>query len=57
MYEREAVVNFVKMLQSGLFPRGKSFVETKAFKLKDWKDGFDEGAVYNGIGKCVAFTP
>lgn len=57
MYEREAVVRFVKMLQSGLFPQGKSFVETKCFELKDWKDGFDEGARHNGIGKCVVFAP
>lgn len=57
MYEREAVVRFVKMLQSGLFPQGKSFVETRCFELKDWKDGFDEGARHNGIGKCVVFAP
>lgn len=57
MYEREAIVRFVKMLQSGLFPRGKSLVETKVFRLEDWKDGFDEAAQYNGIGKNVVFVP
>ncbi|KAE8358826.1 hypothetical protein BDV27DRAFT_169140 [Aspergillus caelatus] len=57
MYEREAVVSFVKMLQSGLFPQGKGFVETKVFQLEDWKDGFDKGAEHNGIGKCVVFAP
>lgn len=57
MYERETVVKFLKMLHSGLFPRGEGFVKTKEFQLEDWKEAFDEGGRYNGVGKCVVFTP
>ncbi|KAL5356610.1 GroES-like protein [Aspergillus floccosus] len=57
MYEREAVVQFVKMLQSGLFPHGGYLAQTKVFQLNDWKEGFDEAAKYSGIGKCVVFAP
>lgn len=41
------------MLEMGLFPRGKDFGETKAFKLDSWKKGFDVAAKHSGIGKCV----
>lgn len=57
MYEREAILQFVKMLERGLFPQGEHFAETKIFQLDDWKEGFDEGAEHNGIGKCVVFAP
>ncbi|KAI1207202.1 putative quinone oxidoreductase [Annulohypoxylon truncatum] len=57
MYEREDILHFIKMLERGLFPRGKNFVDTKVFKLEDWKEALDVGADHTGIGKFVAFTP
>lgn len=57
MYEREAIVQFVKMLERGLFPVGKDVMETKVFQLDNWREGLDVGAEHNGIGKCVVFAP
>ncbi|PLB43747.1 GroES-like protein [Aspergillus steynii IBT 23096] len=41
MYQREAIVHFVKMLERGLLPLGKDCMETKAFSLDNWEEGFD----------------
>ncbi len=61
MYERDDMVQFVKMLEGGLFPKGggggKDFVDTKIFTLKDWERGFDEAAVWTGIGRAVVIAP
>lgn len=57
MYERQAILQFVKMLERGLLPMGKDCMETKAFPLEDWKEGLDMGAEHNGIGKCVVLAP
>jgi threonine dehydrogenase-like Zn-dependent dehydrogenase len=57
MYEREDIVQFVKMLEGGLFPRGGAFVDTKAFSLDDWKEGLDVAAVRTGIGRQVVLLP
>lgn len=57
MYEREDMVQFVKMLERGLFPKGKEFVNTKAFALENWKEGLDVAAEHTGIGKAVVLTP
>ncbi|KAF2128094.1 putative quinone oxidoreductase [Dothidotthia symphoricarpi CBS 119687] len=57
MYEREDMIQFVKMLERGLFPRAKAFVDTRAFQLEDWKTGLDMAAEHTGIGKHVVFTP
>lgn len=57
MYEREDMVQFVKMLEGGLFPRGEAFVDTKAFSLVDWKEGFDTAAEHTGIGRQVVLLP
>lgn len=57
MYEREAVVHFVKMLERGLLPLGKSLMKTKAFSLDDWNKALDTAADHNGVGKCVVLTP
>ncbi|KAJ0413897.1 hypothetical protein BJY00DRAFT_305975 [Aspergillus carlsbadensis] len=57
MYEREAIVHFVKMLERGLVPLGKDFMDTKAFPLEEWKVAFDTAAEHSGVGKCVVFTP
>lgn len=57
MYDRIDMLQFVKMLQAGLFPRGKNFVDTKTFKLENWKEGLDEAAVHTGIGKLVSLVP
>jgi hypothetical protein len=57
MYEREDMLQFVKMLERGLFPKGKEFVHAKTFKLKDWKETLDVAAEHHGIGKVVVITP
>ena len=57
MYERSDMIQFVKMLEGGLFPRGQNFVDTKVFKLEDWKAGLDAGAEHIGVGKYVIFAP
>ncbi|KAI1124922.1 GroES-like protein [Nemania abortiva] len=57
MYEREDMVLFVKMLEAGLFAKGKELVETKSFALEDWKEAFDTAEVYAGVGRIVALTP
>ncbi|KAK8122791.1 hypothetical protein PG984_011461 [Apiospora sp. TS-2023a] len=57
MYEREDVTQFVKMLERGLFPRGKSFVDTKVFKLEQAKEALDAAAEYAGGGRAVVFAP
>jgi threonine dehydrogenase-like Zn-dependent dehydrogenase len=57
MYEREDIVQFVKMLENGLFPNGETLVETKDFRLSDWDTAFTAAAQWTGIGKQVVFTP
>ncbi|KAI1416185.1 putative quinone oxidoreductase [Hypoxylon sp. FL1857] len=57
MYERQDIVQFIKMLEMGLFPRGRNFVDTKVFQLEDWKEALDVAAEHTGIGRLVAFTP
>lgn len=57
MYERDDILQFIKMLERGLFPKGKDFVTTLAFSLENWKEGFDAAAEYIGVGQTVVFTP
>lgn len=57
MYERDDMLQFIKMLERGMFPKGKDFVTTKAFSLANWKEGFEEAAEYIGVGQMVVFTP
>lgn len=57
MYERNDVVQLMKMLERGLFPRGEAFVETKWFGLEDWKAGFDMASEHTGIGRQVVLIP
>jgi hypothetical protein len=57
MYERDAIVQFIKMLEAGLFPKGTDFANTRKYSLRDWKKAFDDAAVHNGIGQCVVLTP
>lgn len=57
MYERDAVVHFIKILEVGLFPRGSNLVKTTAFGLEEWKEAFGFAAENNGIGQCVVFKP
>ncbi|KAE8451409.1 hypothetical protein EG329_004038 [Mollisiaceae sp. DMI_Dod_QoI] len=57
MYERDDILQFIKMLERGMFPRGKDFVTTKAFSLENWKEGFETAAEYIGVGQTVVFTP
>jgi threonine dehydrogenase-like Zn-dependent dehydrogenase len=56
MYEREDIVQFVKMLERGRFPRGAGLVETRTFRLEEWKEAFDVAAQHVGIGRQVVFT-
>ena len=57
MYEREDIVLFVKMLERGLFPRGKELVDPKVFKMEEWKEALDAAAEWTGIGKTVMIEP
>ena len=57
MYEREDVELFVKMLEGGLFPRGKALVESKVFGLEEWREGFKGAAEWVGGGRQVVFEP
>ena len=57
MYKRADMLQFVKMLERGLFPKGKEFVNTKAFGLENWKETLDTAAEYAGIGKAVVLIP
>ncbi|KAJ4377539.1 hypothetical protein N0V83_000364 [Neocucurbitaria cava] len=57
MYEREDMLQFVKMLERGLFPHGKALVDTKSFQLSDWKAALDVASEHTGIGKQVIFIP
>ncbi|OAL02160.1 GroES-like protein [Phaeosphaeriaceae sp. SRC1lsM3a] len=56
MYEREDIVHLIKMLEGGVFTRGKSFVDSKLFPLEDWQSGLDMAAEYMGMGKQAVFT-
>ncbi|KAH0842672.1 hypothetical protein AYO21_08982 [Fonsecaea monophora] len=57
MYEREDIVLFVKMLERGMFPRGKNFVDPKVFKMEEWKEALDAAAEWTGLGKTVMIEP
>ncbi|KAJ5117907.1 HotDog domain-containing protein [Penicillium atrosanguineum] len=57
MYEREDISQFLKMLESGRFPRGKKFVNMKSFPLDEWKTALDVAAEYTGIGRSVVIIP
>jgi threonine dehydrogenase-like Zn-dependent dehydrogenase len=57
MYGRDDILQFVKMLEGRLFPRGGGFVDTKPFPLENWKAGLDAAAEHRGIGKHVVFIP
>lgn len=57
MYERADILQFVKMMESGLFPRGENFADVKTFALEDWEQGLDVAAEHVGIGKCAVFVP
>lgn len=57
MYEREDIVQFVKMLERGLFPRGNAFVDTKTFRLEEGTAALDTAAEHTGIGKHVVIVP
>ena len=57
MYERDDILQFVKMLERGLFPQNECLVDTKSFPLENWKAGLDAAAEHAGIGKHVVFIP
>ncbi|GFP60269.1 alcohol dehydrogenase 3, mitochondrial [Trichoderma asperellum] len=57
MYERDDMVQFVRMLERGLFPKGENFVIAKSFSLDDWKSALDMAADYTGVGRLVVITP
>jgi len=57
MYEREDMLQFVKMLERGLFPRGKDFVDARSFAMADWREALDVAAQHTGIGRLVAISP
>mgnify|MGYP005988651655 CR=1 FL=1 len=57
MYERADILQFVKMLERGLFSRSQNFVDVKTFALKDWEIGLKTAEEDTGIGKCAVFVP
>jgi threonine dehydrogenase-like Zn-dependent dehydrogenase len=57
MYERGDIVQFVKMLEAGSFPRGEGLVSTKRFGLRQWNEAADAAAEYAGIGRHVIIKP
>jgi threonine dehydrogenase-like Zn-dependent dehydrogenase len=57
MYSREDMLLFVKMLERGLFPKGKDFVDAKTYTLENWKEAFDVAADFIGVGRHVMITP
>jgi len=57
MYERDDMLQFVKMLERGLFPRADQLVDVQTFGLEDWKAGLDAGADHIGVGRHVVFVP
>ena len=57
MYERADIIQFVKLLQSGRFAKGRQFVDVKTFSLADWKEAFDVSAGHTGMGKAVVILP
>jgi threonine dehydrogenase-like Zn-dependent dehydrogenase len=57
MYDREDIIMFVKMLERGMFPKGKAFVDVQTFGLQDWKEAFAAAATHAGVGKVVTIAP
>jgi hypothetical protein len=57
MYEREDILQLVKMLERGLFARGKDFVITMSFTLEDHKEGLRVACEEAGFGKSAVFIP
>lgn len=57
MYERDDILHFVKMLESGLFPIEECFVVAKSFGLEQWKEAFHEASEYTGMGRQVIIGP
>jgi hypothetical protein len=39
MYQRDDILQFVKMPEAGLFPKGKEFADAKSFESERWKAG------------------
>lgn len=57
MYEREDILQFVKMLERGLFARGKDFVDVRSFALGDHEEGLRVASEEAGVGKSAVFVP
>jgi D-arabinose 1-dehydrogenase-like Zn-dependent alcohol dehydrogenase len=56
MYERNDVLQFVRLMERGLLPRGENFVAIKSFSLDQWKEALDVAADYTGIGRFVVLA-
>nr|POE63250.1 alcohol dehydrogenase [Quercus suber] len=50
MYTRDDMVQFTKMMERGLFPKGLALADTKVFQLDDWQAAFDTAAQWTGLG-------
>ena len=57
MYERDDILQLVKMFERGLFPKGLDFVDVKVFPLDDWRRALDAAAEHVGMGKFVVIAP
>lgn len=57
MYTRDDMLQFVKLLEKGKFPKGEDLVDVKTHSLEEWKEAFDVAAEHMGLGKLVALVP
>ena len=57
VYERGDVLQFVKLLERGRFPRGGAFAHVQTFPMQEWKEALDAAAANTGIGKLVTMAP
>lgn len=57
MYEREDILQLIKMLGRGLFARGEDFVNARSFTLEDHQKGLRVACEEAGFGKSAVFIP
>lgn len=57
MYTRDYMVQFVNMVERGLFPKGENLVSVKRFGFDEVEEALEEAGVWMGIGKGVIFEP
>ena len=56
-YEREDILQFVKMLKYGLFTKGKDFIEVRSFAMDDYQKAPDVAAEQAEVRRSAVFVP